>query len=330
MKISYKILLVFSLIILSILSYKLSAKKIKSDVLLPKPNFEYNLYNDIAYKNNALKLDIYQPKKVAKEKSPVVIYIHGGAWDKGDKTMIKKNFREYILKDLLRNDFTVISINYTLLNKDTHLEKPLQDTKDAINWIRENAKKYNLDTDNMGIWGGSAGAHIAMLTAYNQNRKDNKYGDETHPNLKYVIDFYGPTNLNELFKTEGNKLMLDLFKLYSPNRFKTRHEKIRQLTGFDITTQHEKVVQKSTEFSPVTYVTKSTVPTLIFHGTEDTIVNFAQSQLLEEKLKNNKITYQLHTVENAKHTFGNISLTDAQAISKKTIDFIKSNTKYEN
>lgn len=330
MKITYKIILVFSLIILSILSYKLSAKKLKSDVLLPKPNFEFNLYNDIEYKNSSLKLDIYQPKKASKGKSPVVIYIHGGAWDKGDKTMITRNFREYILKDLINNEFTVISINYTLLNKNTHLDKPLQDTKDAIKWIRENAKKYNLDIANMGIWGGSAGAHIALLTAYNQEEKHSNDENAEFSKLKYVIDFYGPTNLNELFKTEGNRLMLDLFKIYSPSRFKTRHDKIIQLTGFDINNQQNEVVKKSTEFSPVTYITKATVPTLIFHGTEDTIVNYAQSQLLEEALKKNKITYQLHTVENAKHTFGNISLNDAKDISKKTVDFIKSNTKYEN
>lgn len=329
MKTPYKVILVFSLILLSILSYKISSKKIKSDINLPEPKLEFNFHNDIEYKNNALKLDIYQPKKLSKRKSPVVVYIHGGAWNKGDKTMIRKNFREYILEELLNNNYTVISINYTLLNTETHLETPLQDTKDALKWIQENADKYNLDIKNIGIWGGSAGAHIALLTAYNQDIEKNK-ADSIYPNLKYVVDFYGPTDLNELFKTEANGLLLNLFKLYSPERFKIRHEKIAQLTGFDIDTNKEDVVKKSTEFSPISYISKSTVPTLIFHGTEDTIVNFAQSQQLEEALKKNKIPHQLHTVENAKHTFGNITLNEAKSVSKKTVDFIKSHTSYEN
>ncbi|WP_379962956.1 prolyl oligopeptidase family serine peptidase [Epilithonimonas sp. UC225_85] len=323
MKITYKIILVLSLIVLSILSYKISSKKIKSDIALPEPKLEFNFYNDIEYKKGSLKLDIYQPKTQIKVKSPVVVYIHGGPWDKGDKTMIRNNFREYILKDLLANHYTVISINYTLLDKNTHLEKPLQDTKDALKWIQENAEKYNLDADNIGIWGGSAGAHIALLTAYNQDNK-------IYPNVKYVVDFYGPTDLNELFKTEANFLALDFFKIYAPERFKIRHEKIKELTGFDINTNKAEVVKKSIEFSPLTYITKSTVPTLIFHGTEDTIVNFAQSQKLEEALKKNKIPHQLHTVENAKHTFGNITLNEAKDVSKKTVDFIKSHTTYEN
>lgn len=329
MKTTYKIVLVFSLIFLSILSYKLSSKKIKSDINLPEPKLEFNFHNDIEYKNNSLKLDIYQPKIISKGKSPVVVYVHGGAWNKGDKTMIRKNFREYILEELLNNNYTVISIDYTLLDKNTHLEKPLQDTKDALKWIQENAEKYNLDTKNMGIWGGSAGAHIALLTAYNQDIKKNN-SDLIYPNLKYVVDFYGPTDLNELFKTEANGVSLSFFKLYAPERFKIRHEKITQLTGFDINTNLQEVVKKSTEYSPVKYVSKSTVPTLIFHGTEDTIVNFAQSQQLEEALKKNKIPHQLHTVENAKHTFGNISLNEAKDVSRKTVDFIKSHTTYEN
>lgn len=329
MKTTYRIILVFSLIILSILSYKLSAKKIKSDVNLPALKLDFNLHNDIEYKNNSLTLDIYQPKTNVKGKSPVVIYVHGGAWDRGDKTMIRQNFREYILEELLKNNYTVVSINYTLLNKDTHLEKPLQDTKDALKWIQENADKYNMDTRNMGIWGGSAGAHIALMTAYNQNIEKNK-PDHAYPNLKYVVDFYGPTDLNELFKTEGNGILLNLFKIYSPKRFQTRHDKIRQLTGFDINTNKKEVVEKSTVFSPIKYVSKTTVPTLIFHGTGDTVVNFAQSQQLEEALKKNNIPYQLHVVENARHTFANISLNEAKDVSKKTVDFIKSHTSYVN
>ena len=69
MNLKYRILLVVSLIILSILSYKLSLKTINSNVSLPKPALNYNLHRDIVYKNTPekipLKLDIYQPKKSA-------------------------------------------------------------------------------------------------------------------------------------------------------------------------------------------------------------------------------------------------------------------------
>lgn len=325
MRITYKPILVFSLIILSILSYQISTKKIKGDISLPEPNLEFNFHSDIIYNDNGLRLDIYQPKKTQQTKSPVVIYVHGGGWDKGDKTMIRKNFRGYILEELLNNGYTIISMNYTLLDQKTHLDQPLQDIKDVKKWIRENSEKYNLDFSNMGIWGGSAGAHIALVSTYSQDKNEEK-----PTGLKYVVDFYGPTDLNKLFKTDANSLSLNFFKLYSPERLKIRNEKIIKLTGFNITDQKEKVIKKSTEYSPITYISKSTVPTLIFHGTEDTAVSITQSQELEEALKSNKVPYQFYTIDNAKHNFGNIGLKETRDVSRKTVDFIKSHTKYEN
>ena len=69
MNVKYSILLVVSLIILSILSYKLSLETINSNVSLPKPALNYNLHRDIVYKNTPenipLKLHIYQSKKSA-------------------------------------------------------------------------------------------------------------------------------------------------------------------------------------------------------------------------------------------------------------------------
>ena len=70
MNVKYSILLVVSLIILSILSYKLSLETINSNVSLPKPALNYNLHRDIVYKNTPekipLKLHIYQPKKISR------------------------------------------------------------------------------------------------------------------------------------------------------------------------------------------------------------------------------------------------------------------------
>ena len=326
MKVRYTIVLVFSLITLSFLSYKMSTEKVNSDIKLPKLNQNYNLQKDIIYKNSPenepLKLDIYQPKNLNK-KSPVVIYIHGGAWVGGDKSAVSYNFREYVLEELLQNHYTVISINFTNINMETHLNQTLQDCKDVLKWIKDNAEQYQLDLNNIGVWGGSSGAHLAMLTAYNQKNE----ASLNLPELKYVVNFFGPSDLNELFKTDANKLLLKAFKLYSLKTYNTRKQKIKQLTGFDINTQKEQVIKRSKELSPVTYVNKNTVPTLIFHGTGDSTVDISQSQLLADVLEENKVYHQYFILDNAKHTFSNINLNEAKDVAKKTVDFIKSQTK---
>ena|SRR6218665_668048 len=325
MKTRHYFLLILSLLILSILSYKISTNKDKKrDIQLPSISVNYILHQDITYKktseNKDLKLDIYQPKNI-NQRSPVVIYLHGGAWVRSDKNVITQNFRQYVLSDLVANNYTVISINFTALDKKTHLEKPLQDCQDVLKWINDNAENYQLDINNVGVWGASSGAHLGLLTAYRQN--------ENAPlKLKYAVDFYGPTDLNELFRTDANPAALEIFKLYSRAKHRLRYEKIEELTGYNIDKNKEKVIQECSIYSPLNYVKKQTIPTLVFHGTDDDDVDISQSQLLVNSLVKNKVYHQYFVLENAKHTFSNINLNEAKDVAKKTLDFIKSQTKY--
>ncbi|WP_027382471.1 alpha/beta hydrolase [Epilithonimonas caeni] len=326
MKTRHYILLVFCLSILSILSYKISKNKDRQDIQLPNISINYNLHKNIVYKKTPgrkdLELDIYQPKKID-NKTPVVIYLHGGAWVRSDKNIVTINFRQYVLSEMVANNYTVISINYTLLNKKTHLDKPLQDCKDVIKWIGENAEAYQLDIDNVGIWGASSGAHLALLTAYNQE-------PHTYPKLKYAVNFYGPTDLNELFRTDANPVALEIFKLYARGQFMLRHRKILELTGYNIENQKKQAIKECSIYSPLTYVSKETIPTLIFHGTNDDVVDISQSELLKNALENNKIYHKYYIMNNAKHTFSNINLHEAKDIARKTVDFMNSMIKETN
>lgn len=328
MKVRYTIVLVFFLIMLSFLSYKISREKVNSDIKLPVLTQNYDLKTDIIYKerpeDTPLKLDIYQAKNL-NQKSPVVIYMHGGAWSTGNKSAVSQNYRQYILDEIVKNNFTVISIDFTNINLENHLDQTLKDCQDALKWISGNAELYHLDLNNIGVWGGSSGSHIAMLTAYNQKKELNS----TLPKLKYVVNFFGPSDLNELFKTDANQLLLKAYKLYSLKIYNTRKLKIKQLTGFDINTEKEQVIQRSKALSPATYVNKNTVPTLIFHGTGDSTVDISQSQLLADLLEKNKVYHQYFILDNAKHTFSNININQAKDVAKKTVDFIKSQTKNE-
>ncbi|MPT30627.1 MAG: alpha/beta hydrolase [Chryseobacterium sp.] len=326
MKTRHYVLLIFSLFILSILSYTISINKDRKDISLPNASVNYDIHKDILYKktpeNKELKLDIYQPKNIHK-KTPVVIYLHGGAWVRSDKSVITKNFRQYVLSEMIKNNYTVISIDYTLLNKKIHLDKPLQDCKDVLAWIRENAEIYQLDMDNIGIWGASSGAHLALLTAYNQE-------PETLPKLNYAVNFYGPTDLNELFRTDANPVALEIFKLYARGQFMLRHKKILELTGYNIENQKKQAIKECNIYSPLTYVSKETIPTLIFHGTNDDVVDISQSELLKNALENNKIYHKYYIINNAKHTFSNINLHEAKDIARKTVDFMNSMIKETN
>ncbi len=102
------------------------------------------------------ELDLYLPVDPC-GRVPVVIYLYGGAWLAGDKADVAP-----YVDDLLSRGFAIAAVNYrysyqALYPAQTH------DVKSAIRWLRAKADIYNLDRDRIGIFGFSAGAHLAAL-----------------------------------------------------------------------------------------------------------------------------------------------------------------------
>ncbi len=121
-------------------------------------NFE--IQTDIQYgKEDVCKLDTYVVKKDGDEKYPVFFYIHGGGFVAGDK-----KHRRGLARWAANKGFFVVNVNYGLGPKYLFPEG-LKHLIDAVNWVGENAEKYNLDIDNMCIGGDSAGGYYSAMTA---------------------------------------------------------------------------------------------------------------------------------------------------------------------
>lgn len=184
--------------------------------LLPKISA---VSENIIYKTNTkgtpVTLDIYTPKAGSDDKLPVVIYVHGGAWVKGDKIVRDGSYIETFIAKLLDKKYAVVSIDYTLLNDSIHFPLPLQDTKDAVRWVRKNADRYRFDPDNIGFFGTSSGAHLSMLAAYTP---DNEFASSPElssysAKVNFVINHYGPSDMNKLLHTRLGKVPVFFFGL---------------------------------------------------------------------------------------------------------------------
>ncbi|MBC8136350.1 MAG: alpha/beta hydrolase fold domain-containing protein [Fibrella sp.] len=103
-------------------------------------------------------LDIYSPK--GKSKCPVVIFIHGGGWQIGDKRGSARGKSEAFPK----KGYVFVSINYRL-SPDVKHPVLVQDCAKSIAWIQENIAKYGGDPTNLFVMGHSAGAHLAALVS---------------------------------------------------------------------------------------------------------------------------------------------------------------------
>ncbi len=104
-------------------------------------------------------LDIYAPAHAAG--APVLIFIHGGEWTKGDKREISSK-----PKFLNEHGIVMVSVNYRLSPKDKHPAQ-VDDVATAIAWVHKHIAKYGGDANKIVIMGHSAGCHLATLVGLN-------------------------------------------------------------------------------------------------------------------------------------------------------------------
>jgi acetyl esterase/lipase len=120
-------------------------------------------------------LDFYQAK--SDTPTPVLFFIHGGGWVKGDK----KNPGS--LSQCLAAGISVVSINYRyswqaqIDGVKPPVQAPLHDAARALQFVRSKAKEWNLDKKRIGASGGSAGACSSLWLAFHDDLADPKSPD---------------------------------------------------------------------------------------------------------------------------------------------------------
>ena len=100
--------------------------------------------------------------------------------------------------ELIHRGYVVVTLDYTL---SPYGKFPLQvqEIKAAVRYLRAHADKYHIDPERIGLWGLSAGAHLAVLAAVSAGVKeldDPAMGNGEYPDtVQAVVDLYGPVDL---------------------------------------------------------------------------------------------------------------------------------------
>jgi acetyl esterase/lipase len=135
----------------------------------------------------ALVGDLYVPKGL--DKAPVVIGVHGGGWQAGNRAGYK-----YWGPFLARNGYAVFSIDYRLGKAGTY-PGSAYDVKAAIQFVRAKAGELGVDPERIALMGDSAGAHLAALVALAADQYTSEFRDDANAavpaNVKAMVGFYG-------------------------------------------------------------------------------------------------------------------------------------------
>jgi acetyl esterase/lipase len=230
----------------------------------------------------ALKMHLVKPKTPPKEPMPVVVYIYGGGWKAGSRDA---GIRP--LSRLAAKGYFGASIEYRL-SQEAKFPAQIEDCKCAIRFLRAKSKEYGIDPDRIGVWGPSAGGHLAALVGTSGGVKELEgaggWADQSS-RVQAVADWFGPT---DFLKMGQNKIDHDAAN--SPES---------QLIGGAIQENKEKVAKAN----PITYVTKDDPPFLIMHGDKDDLVPLSQSEMLLEALQKAGVDSKLTVLKDQGHGF---------------------------
>jgi len=213
-----------------------------------------------------LLVDLYLPQGI-EYPPPVILWLHGGGWRIGDRKLgpdLSRYFAE--------RGFAMASIDYRL-SGEAKFPAQIEDVTNAIRWLRMAGDKYGFDGSRVGLWGSSAGGHLAALA-----------GAMLQDEVQAVVDGYGPTDFLQMdehrITAEEASEDPESVRLHPGTKSASPDSPESQLLGAPI----GEVPDRVSKANPITFVKEGMPPFLILHGLSDLAVPAHQSELLYEAL----------------------------------------------
>lgn len=239
-------------------------------------------YMDVAYSDvhSSQKLDVYLAK--SEKPVPAMIHIHGGGWRGGSKNGVPK----WLTSAVEAGQMSVVSIEYRFTDVAPHPAQ-VNDCLRAIQFVRHNASKWNIDPKRIGVTGGSAGGHLSLWVALHDDTADANSSDPVEKESSRVacaVSFAGPTDWSLLGEIEH------------------KHPAYRQLLGYEPGTPAESMDAKAKlDVSPISFVSRDDPPVMQVHGDQDDIVPLKHAQKMNDRLKSEGVKAELVVIEGANH-----------------------------
>jgi acetyl esterase/lipase len=236
-----------------------------------------------------LKLNAFLPDNT-KAPVPAIVEIHGGWWFGGEAASSVEGVGGWQM--FMRRGLAVFSIQYRL-GEAGGFPQNIRDCRNAVRFIRQNAKRFNIDPNRIMVTGGSAGGHLSLMVA--MVPEDFPDGGPT-PGLEGVsakvcgsFSFIPPTDFvrfwhqgpDDVITNQDGKIS---FRGADDNIPDDSHPRLRVLFH-GITPDTDEHQALYTQMCPIGHVRADVPPLLICDGEKDPIVPGLHGKALYEKLK---------------------------------------------
>ncbi len=221
---------------------------------------------NVAYGPHRMQV-IYFWRAKSDQPTPLLVYIHGGGWSGGDRSVVRG-----MLKPALDAGISVASVEYRTIKDSTAdglvppVKGPMLDCARALQFCRSKAKEWNLDKTKVGLAGGSAGACTSLWLAFHDDLADPKSADPVARESTRVL----------CAAVSGAQTTLDPHQMrewtpnsrYGAHAFGILGDAKAKVSSFQMFhDSREQIMPWIREYSPYELVTRGDPPVGLFYGT---------------------------------------------------------------
>lgn len=255
------------------------------------PDVVYAQVTSRGYQNVNLMMDIMKPH--SSEPMPAIVFVTGGGFINANRAN-GLQLREH----LAEHGYVVASITYRVA-PTAKFPEPLNDVKSSIRYLRAHAEKFGIDPTRIGIIGGSAGGYLSAFAGTTSGTNEFDVGENLGLSsaVNCAVDLYGisdPTQIGMDFPEDVQKLHMS-----------AGATEALWVNGSPVFGGKDGGIMADPDAAananPINFISSTSAPMLLMHGTEDTVVSPGQTDLLYQALVKNGIPAERYLVKNAKH-----------------------------
>ena len=255
------------------------------------PDVVYSQVPSRGFDSILLQMDVLKPQK--QEKMPAIVYVTGGGFINANRA---NAIQERMA--LAEAGYVVASINYRVA-PTAKFPEPLQDVKSAIRYLRANADKFGIDSNRIGIFGGSAGGYLSAFAATTSGSTEFDVGDNLNQSsaVKCAVDVFGLSDLTQVGADYSDEVKAAHRSSGATEALWVNGSAV--FGGKDGGILVDK--DAADKANPISYINKNSAPMLLMHGDADKVVSPSQTDILFQALTEEGIPAERYIIPGAAH-----------------------------